>query len=264
MLDFGTDMDSREEQEQNDDLFSGSTNAKSVEPNESPAVSAAVPEVKENKPPRRPILKPPVLPKYSEPQNNASAPAKQALHTSYYLHRRRKAEVFSDEDKKEVSRILKAARNGAGMTIKDVENATQIRAHYLTALEENDFGKLPQPVYVLAYLRKLCNLYDIPEDEEEQLVRPWREFPCELPENLPAKVVADDDNEPRKKVLRNLELALWAAGAVVAVGIIIGIVVLISSCVSRRNITESPFEKSRVLEIQPKPQLITPAIEQEK
>jgi hypothetical protein len=76
MLDFGTDMDSREEQEQNDDLFSGSTNAKSVEPNESPAVSAAVPEVKENKPPRRPILKPPVLPKYSEPQNNASAPAK--------------------------------------------------------------------------------------------------------------------------------------------------------------------------------------------
>ena len=264
MLDFGTDMEPREEQEQSDDLFSSTPAA--VEPEKSPEPPVAVPEPETmgNKPPRRPVLKPPVLPKYSEPQNSAAVPAKQASHTSYFLHRRRKAEVFSEEDKKEVSRILKAARNGAGMTVKDVENATQIRVHYLTALEESDFEKLPQPVYVLAYLRKLCNLYDIPEDEEEQLVRPWREFPCELPENLPARVVTDDDNEPRKKVLRNLELALWAAGALIAVGIVTGIIVLISSCVSSRNIPESPFEKSRLLEIQPKPQLITPAIDQEK
>ncbi len=254
MLDFGTDMDHRKEQEESDDLFATGEYESKKEDN-APVVNT---EKEERKNSKRTPVKPPALPKYKEPPTPPPPPVKPVLRNNpHLLHRRRKAEDFSIEDKMEVSRILKAARNAAGLSVNDVESATQIRARYISALEDADYDKLPQPVYVLAYLRKLCNLYDIPEDEEEQLVRPWRNIPCELPENLPAAVQQDEDNENRH-VLYRLELILLAAGAVIVIGLVVLIIVLTVSYFSGKDVPKTKFDNTKLLEIQEKPELKIP------
>lgn len=264
MLDFGTDMNPQSDPEREDDLFS-TPPSRVNEPEkplpEDPAPPApAKPEEPAASTPKRPWIKPPTLPKYTEQPAPPQAKIPPALkNNTHFLHRKRKSEEFSTEDKMEVSRILKAARTAAGLSPQDVEQSTQIRAHYLVALEEGDYDSLPQPVYVLAYLRKLCELYDIPEEEENQLVRPWRNIPCELPEadKLSNSVQRDEEN-PNRPILLRLELILLAAGAMIVIGILVLIIVLIVSYFSGKDVPESPFNNSRLMEIQPKPELVVP------
>ncbi|MBE6356490.1 MAG: helix-turn-helix domain-containing protein [Lentisphaerae bacterium] len=257
MLDFGTEMNSQTDPEREDDLFSPTPATA-----DAPAKTAAAPESTPETPaaPKRPWIKPPTLPKYTEQQTTAKEKILPALKGNpHFLHRRRKAEEFSEEDKREVSRILKAARTTAGLSPQDVEQATQIRAHYLVALEDADYNQLPQPVYVLAYLRRLCELYDIPEDEENQLVKPWRNIPYELPEaeKLSDSVQRDDD-PPNTKTLARLQLILISAAAMIIIGVLVLIIVLIVSHFSGKDIPESAFNNAKLLEIQPKPELIVP------
>jgi hypothetical protein len=265
MLDFGTDMTPRKEQQTDDDLFSGFSGEKETvaddhavdtppkrKPVEIPAVT--------NDKPKRPQIKPPTLPKYQQPatQQTKNEVIQPALRNNpHFLHRRRKAEDFSTEDKKEVSRILKEARKSSGLSLDSVEKSTQIRAHYIVALEDADYDNLPQPVYVLAYLRKLCSLYNITDDEEEALIRPWRNIPCELPENLTAAVQQDEENNNRQ-VLYRIEIILLAAGALIVIGIITLVIVLIVSYFSGKDLPQTSFENSRVLELQSPPTLDAP------
>lgn len=251
MLDFGTDMNPGKDPE-NDDLFSGINDAPPPAPVSSEKPKAEV---------KRPQIKPPTLPKYVAPTMEEKTKIQPALKNNpFFLHRKRKSEEFSTEEKMEVSRILKAARKTASLSPEAVEKTTQIRAHYLIALEDGDYDRLPQPVYVLAYLRKLCNLYDISGEEEEQLVRPWRNIPCELPENLAGSVQHDENPENPKGggMMIRLEVIVLAAGALIAVGIMILLVVLIVSYFSGQDVTEPAFSNSKLLEIQPKVELVIP------
>lgn len=251
MLDFGTDIDPQDDLERDgDDLFG-----------EEGAAETAVEETASRKvvdEPRRVPVKPPVLPKYNQPPVQKKERVLPVLKNNpHFLHRKRKSEEFSNEDKMEVSRILKAARSSSGLSLEDVEKATQIRTHYVQALENADYDVLPRPVYVLAYLRKLCELYDIPEDEEEQLVRPWRDIHCELPENLVASVQQDPEN-PQPKVIHQLEVAILAIIGLVVLGIIVGIVVLVLSFVNGSKVPELTVDNTRLLELQEKPNLQMP------
>jgi hypothetical protein len=260
MLDFGTDMDSREELETSDDLFAAGDYENKSENAAGETLTAKVErKTPERKTPERPLLKPPTLPKYHEsPVTSAAEQKKNPVKgTITHLHRKKKSENDSIEDKMEVSRLLKEARHAAGLSVDDVENSTQIRARYITALEEADYDKLPQQVYVLAYLRKLCSLYAIPEEKEEILIQPWRNIQYELPENLPAAIQMDEENE-NGDILDRLKLVLFAVGAVIVLGIVLAIIVLIVSYFSGKDVPETRFDNTRLLEIQEKPKLITP------
>lgn len=250
MLDFGTDIDPQEDFERDgDDLFGEPAAAEPATVNVSRKVIDE---------PRRIPVKPPVLPKYDQPPKPEKEHILPVLKNNpHFLHRKRKSEEFSNEDKMEVSRILKAARSSSGLSLDDVEKATQIRTHYVQALENADYDVLPRPVYVLAYLRKLCELYDIPEEEENQLVRPWRDIHCELPENLTASVQQDSEN-PHGKVLHQIEVAILAVGALVILGIVVGIVVLVLSYINEKEIPALTVDNTRLLELQEKPQLQIP------
>ena len=258
MLDFGTDMDARDDLADNEnDLFSGQNDFDRTQTlpvqTPAPAEKTAAPN-----PPHR-VIKPPVLPQYSQPEKSPESGKIQSVlkGSPHFLHRKRKAEEFSDEDKMETSRILQAARTAAGLSLEDVERATQIRPHHLRALENGDYDALPRPVYVLAYLRKLCELYDVSDDDEELLIKPWRNIPCELPENLPASVQQDMEN-PQRKVLHQIEVALLALGGIIVVGIIVLIVVLIVSYINKNSVPELTFDNNKLLELQDKPQLKIP------
>ena len=60
--------------------------------------------------------------------------------------------------------ILKAAREKQGYSLRDVEEETKIRRHYIQLLEDDDFAQLPGPVYAKGFLRSYARFLDIPGD----------------------------------------------------------------------------------------------------
>ena len=163
-------------------------------------------------------------------------------------------------DKQEVARIIRAAREKCNMTYADVEEVTKIRVHFLEALEKCDFDQLPQPVFVLAYLRKLCELYNISDAEEELIVKPWMDIQCEIPENLPSSVYADHDNDNRH-MIRRLEIGIFTGGAIaVAALVIFGIILLVSHFNSKESVKPA-FDEAKLLELQAAPVLSVPAVD---
>lgn len=53
----------------------------------------------------------------------------------------------------ELGETLREARDAMGLSLAQVEEATRIRTIYLHALEEEDHGRLPPPVYVRGFLK---------------------------------------------------------------------------------------------------------------
>ena len=172
--------------------------------------------------------------------------------------RRRSAKENSENDKLAASEALQEARKNAGMSLDTVADMTKIRVYYLSALEEGRFNELPQAVYVLAYLRRLCQIYGISAEEEEQLVSPWMDLQCDIPESLSSSLDPDRDNENRR-ILRRLEIGLLAGAAIVVIGLIVFAVILLSSMFGGRNKDDIVFDENVLLELQDKPVLRAPA-----
>ncbi len=187
-----------------------------------------------------------------------SAPEPAPSRSAPFFRGKRRADAEMEREKLETSEVLKAARKRAGLTPEDVENETQIRVRFLMALEEGYFDELPQQVYVLAYLRKLCSLYKISKADEEELVRPWRQVPREVPENLPGTIIPDENSENRK-ILHRVEIFLLAVIAMVAIGVIAFLVILGVSFLNRNKV-EDHFDISSLLELQEKPRLTAPGV----
>ncbi len=64
----------------------------------------------------------------------------------------------------DIGNSLREARIRKGLSVKDVESATKIRAKYLEALEEDDFEVLPGPTYVKAFLRTYATYLKLDAD----------------------------------------------------------------------------------------------------
>ncbi|MBN1632094.1 MAG: DUF4115 domain-containing protein [Thermoleophilia bacterium] len=64
----------------------------------------------------------------------------------------------------DIGNTLREARIRKGLTIRDVEDATKIRAKYLEALEEDDFEVMPGPTYVKAFLRTYAGYLKLDAD----------------------------------------------------------------------------------------------------
>ena len=240
MLDFGSRMAEPEPERDDNDLFAAASA-------EEPAVPSFEPEAKEEPP--APIPEP------EEELRAEPAVESKPRRQLFSFLRKRKADPLAEIDCAETAEVLKAARENAGYSLQDVERETQIRVRYLEALEQSDISHLPQQVYVLAYLRKLCGLYRISPEDEEALVRPWRNLQRELPENLPATMIRDEEKEPQS-IWTRAEFYLLALGAIIVIGIVTFLVILTVSYFNRR--VEPHFDNDSLLELQVKPQLVVP------
>ncbi len=86
------------------------------------------------------------------------------------------SETSGVEDLK-IGAILQRAREEIGATFEDAEEATKIRKRYLKALELDDYGVLPDPVYTLGFVRAYSNYLSLDGDriaEEVKRRRPRR------------------------------------------------------------------------------------------
>ncbi len=69
--------------------------------------------------------------------------------------------------------MLREARTARDMSLEGLSGHTMLSRATLQALEDNDFGRMSQPVFVRGYYRKCAKVLDIPEDEIMQAYVAW-------------------------------------------------------------------------------------------
>jgi cytoskeleton protein RodZ len=60
--------------------------------------------------------------------------------------------------------VLKAERLRRGLDVAKVAEQLHITRHYLLALENGEYHKLPAPIFAKGYMRSYAKLFDISED----------------------------------------------------------------------------------------------------
>ena len=60
--------------------------------------------------------------------------------------------------------VLKAERLRRGLDVATVAEQLHITRHYLLALENGEYHKLPAPIFAKGYMRSYAKLFDIAED----------------------------------------------------------------------------------------------------
>lgn len=86
---------------------------------------------------------------------------------------------------------LKNAREARGFDLREAAQQTRISHTYLTAIEREDFSKLPGEVFVKGFLRNYARFLRIPEDEVMKLY-------AELKAPVPAPAAAADASRPER------------------------------------------------------------------
>ncbi len=75
-----------------------------------------------------------------------------------------------------IGEILRSAREGKNITLREAEEATKIRFKYLAALENNDYDQIPGRVYVLGFLRNYADYLGL--EARELTERYKKEYPA--------------------------------------------------------------------------------------
>jgi DNA-binding XRE family transcriptional regulator len=60
---------------------------------------------------------------------------------------------------------LKAAREAAGLSLKDMAESTRIRKGLIEAIENEDYGNLPAPVFTKGPVVQIAKKLGLPESE---------------------------------------------------------------------------------------------------
>ncbi|MBA3426690.1 MAG: helix-turn-helix domain-containing protein [Rubrobacteraceae bacterium] len=81
---------------------------------------------------------------------------------------------FIPEEGRKIGPALERARTDRGLSLEDVEQATKIRKRYLVGLEREDYGMLPDAVYVQGFLKTYANYLGLDGDEMSQEFRSRR------------------------------------------------------------------------------------------
>lgn len=118
---------------------------------------------------------------------------------------------------------LQRARLDKGLTLEDAERVTRIPKKYLEALESEDYGRLPAPVYARGFLRSYSGYLGL---EPDKLMPMFPVGHVDEPQLDPLPQV----NEPRT----------WNMNGIVAMGVIGLLILLVVGLYSIGQDSESP------------------------
>lgn len=158
---------------------------------------------------------------------------------------------------------LRELRTRRGLSIHDVASETKIKPYYLEALEEENFSDLPQLVYVLAYVKKLCSLYELDSEAAAELTAVLRDqLAYELPEDINKSVVSRESSAENDRKLHRMALLLMVIFVMVVILIAVGGIALWLKLRSPGAPTSDPGrQRGEVLELIEKPKLNTSTLE---
>ncbi|WP_371371194.1 helix-turn-helix domain-containing protein [Sporomusa aerivorans] len=118
-----------------------------------------------------------------------------------------------------VGELLRAERLKKGLSIKDVESSISIRALYLNAIEEGNFGIIPGEVYLKGFIRNYATFLGL---DPQAILEIYRQGKGQAAES-----VAEPEKSEAKPVKPSQSgggLLKWTSGAIILAGIVAGIV----------------------------------------
>mgnify|MGYP003587116420 CR=1 FL=1 len=114
-----------------------------------------------------------------------------------------------------VGDILKNEREKQDLSVKDVENGTNIRSLYISAIEENNYDVLPGEVYLKGFLRSYANFLNIDSDYILQSYKEQKGDSITEIETFQEKQIL----KPKKKVRKGRVTILFVAVILILVAI---------------------------------------------
>ncbi len=164
-------------------------------------------------PPRDPF--PVVLPQSVEKEDFSSGESRQKTPDAPAPARKVSLGENAFSEHYTLGNLLRDARTAAGYTIADAERFTRIRTDYLEAMEKDDMKRLPPPVYISAYIRSLCSLYNLDQNGIDLANEKLRLLAA--PSDVPGKLLQDMEqdclvNAEEEKRVRNLLYLLVSGG----------------------------------------------------
>ena len=162
---------------------------------------------------------------------------------------------------------LRDLRLRNGFTIDQIAQETRIGTGYLAAIEREDYGDLPPPVYVLAYVKMLCSFFRLDEASTEVLTAELRqrlEIESQPPEN-PDKLVIDMESSQENPILLK-RILLVIGGAVFVLVALITVLALVFVSPGKPHADDPAkaaapggapalLDERQLLDIQPPPKL---------
>lgn len=124
----------------------------------------------------------------------------------------------------DIGEKLRSAREAKGLSIQDIEKATKIQSRYLTAIENDEFDKLPGDFYVRAFIRQYAQVVGL--DGKELL----SEYHQDIPDSKPDEYVENsiDNKQEEVRETTNNKKDLWKNYLPkIAIGLGIIVVILI-------------------------------------
>ena len=96
---------------------------------------------------------------------------------------------------------LSGLRQERGLSIEEMVRVTRVASCYLDALEREDFGALPAPVFTKGYIRAYCQVVGVPPDEALTRYAESAGVPTPAAAGLPPSRTANDGGRARDKLL---------------------------------------------------------------
>ncbi|MDD2421288.1 MAG: helix-turn-helix domain-containing protein [Heliobacteriaceae bacterium] len=122
----------------------------------------------------------------------------------------------------DIGLALREAREQQRISLRQVENDTNIRIHYLVSLEEDVYEELPGRVYAIGFLRSYAKYLGLDaESLVEELKREWRDDAITEPAPVPTAKRRDYSGKPKNLSIRlaGYSLAAVAFAALVFVAV---------------------------------------------
>lgn len=121
--------------------------------------------------------------------------------------------------------IMRSEREKKGLSVKDIEAATSIRAIYIQAIEDGDYKKVPGEVYLKGFIRNYASYLGLDGQEMiniyRQSLEPAAPHVVETPEGSNSSVPSDtSERRTTRKVQEKKQKSgffMWAAAALVVV-----------------------------------------------
>jgi len=120
---------------------------------------------------------------------------------------------------------LKQVREECDLTIRQVVDSTKIPLHHLEALEADNMRKMPPAVYVIAYIRKLCDFYNIAQASSDKMVAELhKQLRQDLPDSIINQVELDTEaaEENEREVRRICRIIVLAIAGLLVLAALLG------------------------------------------
>ena len=154
--------------------------------------------------------------------------------------------------------FLKLQREKLNLSYAEVFEGTRIKEDMIRALENEDFSQLPQPVYVIAYVKRLCQFYNINNALAREFMDELRSrISFDAPEDFSKSVKGSDESEENMRRIRNLAFVAALIIFLFLVLIISGITMVVLNLKRSDHQLEkaTPFNEKTLVELQTQPKI---------